>query len=158
MTEDICGADNRAGEPCKRPAGWGTDHVGEGRCKLHGGNAGAPEGNQNAAKHALNSDPHHYFKSLSSEERAYIEKIASVIEDRIRENTGKLGPMDRTMARMIAIKIHIAWKASDHIANESGLMQETGDRTEPAPLFKEFRRYNDSIFRNLQKIDALIDY
>lgn len=22
---------------CKRPAGWGTDHVGEGRCKLHGG-------------------------------------------------------------------------------------------------------------------------
>jgi hypothetical protein len=25
------------GERCRRPAGWGTDHVGFGRCKLHGG-------------------------------------------------------------------------------------------------------------------------
>ncbi len=25
------------GSPCRRPAGWGTDHVGEGKCKLHGG-------------------------------------------------------------------------------------------------------------------------
>jgi len=24
---------------CHRPAGWGTKHVGEGRCKLHGGNS-----------------------------------------------------------------------------------------------------------------------
>ena len=32
-----CGAKNRSGKPCKRPAGWGTDHAGEGRCKLHGG-------------------------------------------------------------------------------------------------------------------------
>jgi len=33
----LCGAKTRAGTPCRRPAGWGTDHVGEGRCKLHGG-------------------------------------------------------------------------------------------------------------------------
>ena len=32
-----CGATTRAGHPCKRPAGSGTDHVGEGRCKHHGG-------------------------------------------------------------------------------------------------------------------------
>ena len=32
-----CGAKNRAGNPCGRPSGWGTDHFGEGRCKLHGG-------------------------------------------------------------------------------------------------------------------------
>lgn len=32
-----CGAKKRAGGPCGRPAGWGTDHVGRGRCKLHGG-------------------------------------------------------------------------------------------------------------------------
>lgn len=32
-----CGATNRQGEPCQLPAGWGTDHVGEGKCKLHGG-------------------------------------------------------------------------------------------------------------------------
>lgn len=40
---DVCGAQKRAGSgACQRPAGWGTDHVGEGRCKLHGGNAGRP--------------------------------------------------------------------------------------------------------------------
>lgn len=36
---DKCGAKNRAGSPCARPAGWGTDHAGSGRCKLHGGAA-----------------------------------------------------------------------------------------------------------------------
>ena len=34
----ICGAIKRQrGDPCTQKAGWGTDHVGEGRCKLHGG-------------------------------------------------------------------------------------------------------------------------
>lgn len=33
-----CGARKRQGEGnCTRPAGWGTDHPGTGRCKLHGG-------------------------------------------------------------------------------------------------------------------------
>ena len=32
-----CNARNRSGSYCELPAGWGTDHVGEGRCKLHGG-------------------------------------------------------------------------------------------------------------------------
>lgn len=41
MTE-YCGAKTRKGTPCKRPAGWGTDHAGKGKCKLHGGNAGRP--------------------------------------------------------------------------------------------------------------------
>ena len=36
-TTRTCGAKTRAGTPCQRPAGWGTDHAGEGRCKLHGG-------------------------------------------------------------------------------------------------------------------------
>jgi hypothetical protein len=34
----LCGAKKRQGEGnCARPAGWGTKHVGEGACKLHGG-------------------------------------------------------------------------------------------------------------------------
>lgn len=33
-----CGGNRRQGEgTCTRPAGWGTPHVGVGRCKLHGG-------------------------------------------------------------------------------------------------------------------------
>jgi len=50
----LCGARTRAtgGSPCRRPAGWGTDHPGSGRCKLHGGCAGPP-GNQHTLKHGL---------------------------------------------------------------------------------------------------------
>lgn len=36
----FCGAQRRQapqGTTCRRPAGWGTDHVGWGACKLHGG-------------------------------------------------------------------------------------------------------------------------
>lgn len=36
-----CGGKRRGpdseGKTCTRPAGWGTDHAGTGRCKLHGG-------------------------------------------------------------------------------------------------------------------------
>lgn len=32
-----CGATKRSGGQCGRPAGWGTQHAGWGRCKLHGG-------------------------------------------------------------------------------------------------------------------------
>ena len=39
---ELCGAETRDGSPCKNRAGKGTDHLGEGRCKLHGGNAGRP--------------------------------------------------------------------------------------------------------------------
>lgn len=39
----LCGAKhNKRPGTCKRPAGWGTDHPGEGRCKLHGGGAQKP--------------------------------------------------------------------------------------------------------------------
>lgn len=50
MTDNVCGRTKRdgSGDSCGLPAGWGTDHPGEGACKLHGGNAGAPEGNNNA--------------------------------------------------------------------------------------------------------------
>lgn len=40
-----CGAKTRAGGQCGHPEGWGTDHVGFGRCKLHGGNT--PSGRKN---------------------------------------------------------------------------------------------------------------
>ena len=47
-----CGAKTRSGEPCKSPAANGKH-----RCRMHGGaeRSGAPQGNQNALKHGLNT-------------------------------------------------------------------------------------------------------
>ncbi len=68
--EGICGARNRKGHPCKLPAGWGTDHVGQGRCKLHGGCAGAPRGNKNALKTGENESI--YADLMTEEERSFL--------------------------------------------------------------------------------------
>jgi hypothetical protein len=42
----LCGAKGRQGTPCRRPAGWGTDHAGFGTCKFHTGST------RTQAKHA----------------------------------------------------------------------------------------------------------
>jgi hypothetical protein len=43
-----CGAKRTAQQTCTLPAGWGTDHVGAGRCRKHFGNA--PNVARSAAK------------------------------------------------------------------------------------------------------------
>lgn len=56
MSKKLCGAKTRAGTPCKSLAGQGTDHLGTGKCRLHGGaSKGAPKGNKNAQKHGIYS-------------------------------------------------------------------------------------------------------
>lgn len=39
---DTCGqyggVARHSGQPCQKPAGWSTEHLGKGTCKLHGGN------------------------------------------------------------------------------------------------------------------------
>ena len=40
--ENQCGANNQSNKPCSKTKGWGTEHPGEGRCKLHGGNTPVP--------------------------------------------------------------------------------------------------------------------
>ena len=42
-----CGAKTRSGSPCK------NDPMPNGRCRMHGGKAGAPKGNSNSKKHGF---------------------------------------------------------------------------------------------------------
>ncbi len=47
-----CGAKKRQGSgKCTQPAGWGTDHTGEGKCKLHGGGSKPKHGRYSTVKH-----------------------------------------------------------------------------------------------------------
>lgn len=72
--DKFCNARTRGGTPCRRPAGWGTDHAGTGRCKLHAGcSPGGPVGNKKAQTHALTS---HEFKGYFREaKKAALEAI-----------------------------------------------------------------------------------
>jgi hypothetical protein len=63
-----CEAKTRAGTPCRKPAGWGTDHVGQGRCRLHGG-ASLRGRASPSFKHGL------YSKYLTEEETVDFEEF-----------------------------------------------------------------------------------
>jgi hypothetical protein len=71
----VCGANRKVKGPCLLGAGFGTLHLGYGRCKYHGGcNTGpkTPEGKANigrASKHGL------YSKVLSEVEREIYEEL-----------------------------------------------------------------------------------
>lgn len=146
---------------CSLPAGWGVVEGGEvgRRCKLHGGvpSGGAPANNQNATKHGLDADPHHYYQSLSPEEQQFIEQLATTIENRVQKNTGRVDHTDRILSRQVAIQLHISSKASNYVGNESGLVQDVQGRGEAAPLLEEVRKYDDSIFQSLKKLGILDD-
>lgn len=66
-TKPICGRNRKHGRGiCKNPAGYGTDHLGDGPCKYHGGTIGRGVKNHRF-KHGL------YSKYISDEERADFE-------------------------------------------------------------------------------------
>jgi len=90
-----CGAETSDGDSCGLPAGWGTDHVGEGCCKYHLGSAegkkGAPEGNKNA----VTTGEHEtiYTSTLDEAERSLYEGL----------DTDQLVRLDHEI-RLIAIR------------------------------------------------------
>jgi uncharacterized protein YjcR len=58
-----CGAySRRTGKPCRQPA------MANGRCRMHGGKAGAPRGNKNALKHG-------YYTAQAISNRRFLNKL-----------------------------------------------------------------------------------
>lgn len=68
-----CGAkskNKKAGDRCHMIAGMGTDHVGHGRCKFHGGSSTGPKTPEGKAAVALNSVKHGFYsEALGDEEK-----------------------------------------------------------------------------------------
>lgn len=70
-----CGAKTRVGGKCQHVAGHRTDHVGTGKCYLHGGaSKGAPKGNKNAYKHGL------YVRVFSSDDLDAAREMRGSVE------------------------------------------------------------------------------
>lgn len=163
MVDDICGAQAKStGEPCQRPAGWGTPNS-EGRCKFHGGSSsGAPEQNQNATTHALNADPKNYKENQAKEEEDWIRCVRESILDRIRKSGAEPDFLDKVLAERVAIQLHIVANATEYI-DENGLIQtvfvEDGgyEKDIPNSLVKELRQYDKDIIGNLKKLGVLED-
>jgi hypothetical protein len=92
-----CGAQKRQGAPgetCTQPAGWGTDHAGTGRCRLHGGNtrnqriaARAEKADQEARRILAQldvqpvEDPFAALSRLAGQVLAWQEAISRIVND-----------------------------------------------------------------------------
>lgn len=76
---EFCGAKaKQTGQPCRRPAGWGTNHPGSGRCKFHGGCSTGPKdnrGNKNARTHGVYETI--IRDRLTEEEQAVFDAISA---------------------------------------------------------------------------------
>jgi len=134
--EGKCNAETRDGGHCALKSGYKTDHVGEGRCKFHGGaGSGAPKGNVNAQKHGIYTQRSNYYDNLPGEEKAWVDALVeSMMEDAPfdKENFQKF-----QMVREIAIDMHKKRQANDYTSDE-GLIQENIVRDENGdPMMRE---------------------
>lgn len=81
---ETCPADTKSGDPCRQPAGWGTDNE-AGPCKFHGGatdSGGAPVGNGNAETHGLTADRDKWFDRHREEVAERVRALtASYVRD-----------------------------------------------------------------------------
>lgn len=150
---------------------WATKMSDRTRCRNCGGETptkaenpaqGAPKNNGNAEKHALKADPKKYHERQPDEEKEWIRDLSATIQDRIRQTRGNVDPLDRVLARRIAIKLHIAAKASEYV-DETGIVQEVfveeGGYTKEIPngIVQELRQYDREIVNELQKLGLIDD-
>lgn len=95
--EGKCNAELDSGGYCANEAGLGTQHLGGGNCHLHGGNGGAPEGNDNAEgndggapegngnaiSHGLHADPFNLYDHLEPDEEAWVDALVEKYKERL---------------------------------------------------------------------------
>ena len=174
-----CGAKTRAGTPCRRPAGWGTDHVGEGRCKLHGGKSTGPppekmRKNSNARKHGL------FAKYLPKETLEIMDSIneikpldilwtniqmqfASIIraqqimfvENRDDHTTFKTKERSDDFADETQIEVHASWDKQATFMNS--LSRSMAELRNMLKQYVEMANYDDERLLEIQRIQAIID-
>lgn len=167
--DGYCNANVKQGEGyCANRAGFRTDHVGDGRCYLHGGlteNAGAPEGNTNAETHGLYTDRQSYYEDRTDDEKEWIDAITeSLLLD---------APFDKDnfakyeMVRNIAIDMHKLRRANDYIDHKGVVHRDKTvgytDDGKPIKMDEEnvlnvaYDRLNRTLTRQLKELGILDD-
>lgn len=138
-----CGAKKKNGPgTCGRTAGWGTKHVGSGRCKLHGGSSTGPktaEGKrktaENAIKHGAYSD-----KILNDREQLLYDYLwDSTIEKHLldRDDPMQMIPLQRACITYLKlIRLDEFEMEMRFVPNDPKFNPETGeDEPRSTPVF-----------------------
>lgn len=126
---DKCNARHKD-DYCNQPAGFGTNHVGTGRCKYHGGlSSGRPKKSFSAAEF-LNSEIISKFESISDVDPSTISNVDNEINvvrssfyQYVQECVNKkfvpdpsdLKKFTDSLTRLIAVKTKLETKAKDEV-------------------------------------------
>lgn len=149
---------------CANRAGFRTDHVGEGRCYLHGG-ISTNHGTNYAEKHGMYADRQNYYDNRETKEQQWIDSIVeSILDD------APFGPDAKyklEMVRNVAIDMHKLKNANDYI-DEKGLVNKDKtvgytDDGQPIKMNEEnvlniaYDRLDRATTRKLEKLGVMDD-
>lgn len=120
-----CGAKTRTGTNCKLPAGHGTDHVGIGRCKRHGGST------RNHVKHAQHIQATQAVETYGLPRQ--VDPHAALLEE-----------LHRTAGHVAWLSLQVQALDTDGLHGPVGGSQHGHPREEPhvwVRLYQEERRH-----------------
>src|SRR5690554_2861610 len=104
----VCGAQTRKGGTCRRPAGWGTDTPGFGRCKLHAG--------------SLQTHGAHAVKTTDPATGALVDQLWNVLQG---DPAAILRPADRPALESVAVLLRQRERLETYL-HENGPINEAG--------------------------------
>ncbi|WP_436933680.1 hypothetical protein [Halovenus marina] len=171
-TDDHCmGRRSKSGEfvgYCRSTPGRGTDHVGEGRCKHHGGcaeggareDSGAPEDNTNAVTHGAYADENSYYQNILDDAmREFVDDVFADYYEKYEQLHGEL-PLGIEAELFRVAVTHAKDIGLDRWADEKPDGLESGhplvdEETEIVPIgdgaTETQRRYRESVVLAAQK-------
>lgn len=179
-----CPGTNVRGEQCGHDAGWGVEgaDVGAedaGPCKIHRDDDNYPngntqlegktfevhQGNQHAQTHGLFSEMDKYYEALDSDEQEWIFDFTNVLLDRYRRFHSKDPDMfDKEALKNIAIDFHRVahangWFKEHGMTHVEQIRSDSYTKTEQKVNVwaSEIRKYNESIYKRMQKHGLLDD-
>lgn len=152
---------------CANKAGFRTDHLGDGRCYLHGGaSVSANEGNTYGEKHGLYTQRQSYYEKRTEAEKNWIDAVVESLLDDLPES-GEPSFAKLQMIRNIAIDMHKTQRANDYI-DEVGIVHR--DKTvgytddgkpikedQENPLNVSYDRLNRTLTRQMKELGILDD-
>lgn len=103
-----------------------------GRCWVHGGAAGAPEGNTNGMTHGLNAKRSNYYDQLGDEAKVFVERMAESWIDNAPFDTDNFAKVNEVYR--LAVDQHRLWHAHEEL--DKGLITEqvVGQDEEGRPI------------------------
>lgn len=131
---------------------------------MHGAEAGAPKGNQNASRHGLYADPANVLDDLAEGNPEAYEWVCKKYDSYLDSAPFEDGSAKADQLKQVVVQEYVVWQALD-IQVRSGVIVETnephgnklGDRTKKNPVDLPLDRMQRTVSQRLKELGVLDD-